>query len=78
MIKLTEGAYGQLAKLECEMCGDHLLYAIAVVGPPVVSVAQRAKLRDEAQKAGWSYWLGNRLGPARDLCPHCYTLPPEG
>jgi len=78
MIKMIEGAYGMLAKLECDVCGDHMSYAIHVVGTTLASVPQRAKLRDEAQKAGWCYVLGTRLGPARDLCPHCYTLPPEG
>lgn len=36
------------------------------------------QLRDLAERSDWCHLLPIRTGqPPRDLCPSCYTLPPE-
>jgi hypothetical protein len=79
VIRITHGAYGRLAKLECDSCGNHLGYSIAIEGQGGANIAQREKLREEAQQAGWTFILVSvRSDAPRDLCPNCFTLPPEG
>lgn len=79
MIRMRNGAYGLIAKLECDSCGAELRYCIAVVGDDKPNHAQVNKLRDEAQKAGWLHVLiPVRSAEPRDQCPKCFTMPPEG
>jgi NAD-dependent SIR2 family protein deacetylase len=79
MIRMSHGAYGAVAKLECDSCGVSLRYCIAVVGDDHPNKAQVAKLREEAQKADWLHVIVPvRSALPRDYCPKCFLMPPEG
>jgi hypothetical protein len=68
------------AILACDRCHTTLLHTIVLETPFVLPTsAQRRVLRNLAQKAGWLHILGigQEDGP-KDLCPRCFTLPPEG
>jgi hypothetical protein len=77
MVRVTNGAYGRLAHLECDVCGEELRYGIAIAGIEVPSGAVHSNLREQAQKAGWTAVLGRGGAAWRDLCPECFTMPPE-
>ena len=78
MVKISHGAYGRIARLECDQCGEQLPRGIAMLdcadGP---CAAARTNLREQGQRAGWTGLLRS-AGGWRDLCPSCFQLPPLG
>jgi hypothetical protein len=80
--------------LRCDCCGETFLYTadlragepegsaieIAGQGLDLVDAICRAAaiLRELAQQAGWTEILPLGQPRSRDLCPACFTLPPEG
>jgi hypothetical protein len=82
---------GRAAMLKCDKCGRELLDQSIDIQISVFCAhldlelgqeptdEQRRELRQIAQDAGWSFMLADVWGNmCRDLCPTCFTLPPEG
>jgi hypothetical protein len=76
MIRITNGAYGRIARLECDVCGVELPRGIALLDTEAPNAGLRSNLREQGQRAGWTGLLRGS-GDWRDLCPDCFTMPPE-
>jgi hypothetical protein len=77
MVKITHGAYGRIARLECDTCGEQLPGGIAILDCGAPNAGLRSNLREQGQRAGWTGLLRGS-GEWRDLCPNCFKMPPEG
>jgi hypothetical protein len=78
MVRITHGAYGRIARLECDQCGEKLYGGVAMLDCcGTASVGTRSSLREQGQRAGWTGQLRSP-GGWRDLCPTCFKLPPPG
>jgi hypothetical protein len=65
-----------LLLLRCDCCGRYFCYPLDVEGMPELEHAER--LRDLAQRANWAHILPIGQPQAKDLCPTCFRMPPEG
>ncbi len=67
------------ARLCCDVCCASFLYVLLLDRPRYPTTDEQRQLRELAQQAGWMFVLVSADGqPPRDLCPGCFTLPPEG
>jgi hypothetical protein len=78
MVQITAGAYGRFAHLECDNCRYALEFVVRIPPEPADTIAERSALRHQAQHRGWTYLLLGLANDKHDLCPRCFTLPPEG
>jgi hypothetical protein len=65
-----------IAKIRCDGCCAYGDFEVSVIEK--ISVSESSQLRQMAQGAGWTHFLPLGQSGARDLCPKCFTLPPEG
>ena len=78
MIDILHSHGGRVAVLACDHCGIELFGRLPLHGDRGPTRTQARTLRDLAQAAGWMYVLASiDIRDPHDLCPACFTLPPE-
>ena len=78
MIKVHSINSERIARLECDRCHATFPFFVVLEHHELPTAAQRTTLRDLAQHGRWFHILPTPPQPERDLCPGCYTMPPEG
>ncbi len=78
MIDILHANGGRCAVLACDRCGIELFGRLTLGARDWPTKTQVRTLRERAQAAGWMHVLVSiDIRQPSDLCPSCFTLPPE-